>query len=117
MQTQAAILVNQNTPLVIDKLNIPPLKPGQVLVKIAYSGICHTQLLEVRGKRGHDPFLPHCLGHEGSGIVVETGPHVTKVKQDDRVILSWIKGSGNQRSRYHLQLEWKICECRRHHDI
>ncbi|HSX26397.1 MAG TPA: zinc-binding dehydrogenase [Chlamydiales bacterium] len=93
MQTQAAILVEQNR-LVIDELTLPPLKPGQVLVEIKYSGICHTQLLEVRGSRGHDPYLPHCLGHEGSGVVLEIGPKVEKVKPGDSVILSWMKGSG-----------------------
>lgn len=94
MHTRAAILVETNKPLVIDEINIPKLKPGQVLVKIKYSGVCHTQLLEVRGHRGSDPFLPHCLGHEGSGIVVDVSPDANKVKQGDHVILSWIKGSG-----------------------
>lgn len=94
MQTQAAILVEFNR-LVVDELSLPPLKPGQVLVEIKYSGICHTQLLEVKGHRGPDPFLPHCLGHEGSGIVVEVGPKVEKVKPGDHVILSWMKGSGS----------------------
>ncbi|HEY4254759.1 MAG TPA: zinc-binding dehydrogenase [Chlamydiales bacterium] len=94
MQTQAAILVEQNR-IVIDEISLPPLKPGQVLVEIKYSGVCHTQLLEVRGHRGHDAYLPHCLGHEGSGIVLEVGAKVEKVKPGDTVILSWIKGSGN----------------------
>jgi S-(hydroxymethyl)glutathione dehydrogenase/alcohol dehydrogenase len=48
----------------------------------------------VRGHRGEDRFLPHCLGHEGSGIVRDTGAGVTKVKPGDAVILSWIKGTG-----------------------
>jgi S-(hydroxymethyl)glutathione dehydrogenase / alcohol dehydrogenase len=93
MQTKAAILVEQNR-LVIDDIDLPSLKPGQVLVEIKYSGVCHTQLLEVRGHRGADPYLPHCLGHEGSGIVLEVGPKVEKVKPGDAVILSWMKGSG-----------------------
>jgi len=50
--------------------------------------------LEVRGHRGHDAYLPHCLGHEGSGVVVEVGPKVEKVKPGDTVILSWMKGAG-----------------------
>lgn len=93
MQTQAAILVDIDR-IVIDEIQLPPLKPGQALVEIKYSGICHTQLLEVRGHRGKDAYLPHCLGHEGSGVVIETGEKVEKVKQGDHVILSWIKGSG-----------------------
>jgi len=94
MRTKAAILVKTTEPLVIDEITLPPLKPGQVLVEIAYSGVCHTQILEARGKRGHDAFLPHCLGHEGSGTVLAVGEKVDKVKAGDHVILSWIKGSG-----------------------
>ena len=94
MKTEAAVLVELGQPLVLAELVIPPLKPGQVLVEVVFSGICHTQLLEIRGYRGQDRYLPHCLGHEGSGIVRQTGPSVTKVKSGDRVILSWIKGSG-----------------------
>lgn len=94
MDTRAAILVETQKPLAIERIQIPELKPGQVLVKILYSGVCHTQLLEVEGKRGEDPFLPHCLGHEGSGIVSAVGAGVKKVKEGDHVILSWIKGSG-----------------------
>lgn len=94
MHTVAAILVDTSLPLVIEELEIPPLKPGQVLVEISFSGICHTQILEARGHRGKDSFLPHCLGHEGSGIVKEISDTVTKVKVGDHVILSWIKGSG-----------------------
>lgn len=94
MKTTAAILVETGKPLVLGELEIPALKPGQVLIEIAYSGVCHTQVMEVRGDRGADPYLPHCLGHEGSGRVLEVGEGVTKVKPDDHVILSWIKGSG-----------------------
>ncbi len=94
MKTIAAILVETGKPLVLAELEIPELKPGQVLVEIVFSGVCHTQVLECRGYRGEDPYLPHCLGHEGSGIVCDAGPGVTKVKAGDLVTLSWIKGSG-----------------------
>lgn len=94
MRTLAAILVETKKPLVVDEIEVPALKRGQVLVEIHYSGVCHTQLHEVRGNRGHDPYLPHCLGHEGSGVVIEIGEGVEKVKPGDNVILSWIKGSG-----------------------
>lgn len=94
MKTTAAVLVELRKPLVLADLEIPILQPGQSLVEIACTGVCHTQLLEARGYRGEDRFLPHCLGHEGSGVVLETGPGVTKVKPGNRVILSWIKGSG-----------------------
>ncbi len=94
MKTLAAILVETKNPLVLEELEIPKLAPGQVLVEVAYSGVCHTQILECNGYRGADPFLPHCLGHEGSGTVCEIGVGVRKVKVGQRVILSWIKGSG-----------------------
>jgi len=94
MKTIAAVLEQLGRPLVLAELDVPALKPGQVLVEIALAGVCHTQLLECRGYRGQDPFLPHGLGHEGSGTVQEVGPGVTKCRPGDRVALSWIKGSG-----------------------
>lgn len=94
MRTLAAVLVETGKPLVLAELEIPALGPGQVLVEVALSGVCHTQLLECDGHRGQDPYLPHCLGHEGSGVVREVGPGVTKVASGDRAILSWMKGSG-----------------------
>lgn len=91
---QAAVIFQVGLPLKVIDLNIPELKPGQVLVKILYSGVCRSQLMEVCGKRGKNPWLPHLLGHEGSGIVVNVGDKVTKVKPGDEVILGWIKGEG-----------------------
>jgi S-(hydroxymethyl)glutathione dehydrogenase/alcohol dehydrogenase len=105
MKTPAAILVETGRPLVVDDIEVPALEAGQALVEIQYSGVCHTQLLEARGHRGHDPFLPHCLGHEGSGIVREVGDGVKKVRPGDTVILSWLRGSGanvaGSRYRWH----------------
>lgn len=94
MRTQAAILVEIGKPLELGELELPALGPGQVLVEIACSGVCHTQLLECRGERGPDPWLPHCLGHEGSGTVLELGPDAAKLRVGERVVLSWLKGSG-----------------------
>lgn len=94
MKTEAAILVETGRPLVMVELDIPSLKPGQVLVEIAYSGACGTQVMEWRGDKGEDRWVPHCLGHEGTGTVLETGSAVTSVKAGDKVVLSWIKGHG-----------------------
>lgn len=99
MKTTAAILVETGKPLWLEEIEIPSLLPGQVLVEVAYSGVCHTQILEVRGHRGEDPHLPHCLGHEGSGTVLDVGRDVGKVKTGDRVVLSWIKGAGKEVSK------------------
>jgi S-(hydroxymethyl)glutathione dehydrogenase/alcohol dehydrogenase len=94
MKTDAAILVETGRPLVMAQLEIPALRPGQVLVEIAFSGACGTQVMEWRGDKGEDKWLPHCLGHEGSGTVVDAGPGVTRVKAGQAVVLSWIKGGG-----------------------
>lgn len=91
----AAILVEQNNPLVIDEISFEDvLDVGQVLIKLDYSGICGSQLGEISGVKGYDPYLPHLLGHEGSGVVVETGPGVKTVKAGDMVVLHWKKGLG-----------------------
>jgi S-(hydroxymethyl)glutathione dehydrogenase/alcohol dehydrogenase len=94
MKTEAAILVETGKPLVLAELEIPALKPGQALIEIAYSGACGTQVMEWRGDKGEDKWLPHCLGHEGTGTVLEVGSAVAKVKPGDKVVLSWIKGDG-----------------------
>lgn len=91
---KAAILVEQNEPLVIADLDLPSLGVGQVLVKISYAGICGKQIEEINGKRGEDPYIPHLLGHEGAGIVEDVGPGVTRVKSGDHVVIHWIKGLG-----------------------
>jgi S-(hydroxymethyl)glutathione dehydrogenase / alcohol dehydrogenase len=93
-KTEAAVLYELGKPLRMMTLTIPELKPGQVLVKVSYSGVCHSQLNEVKGLKGEDKFLPHTLGHEGSGVVETIGPGVGKVKPGDKVVLTWIRGSG-----------------------
>lgn len=90
----AAVLEKCGEPLQLLDLEIPKLKRGQVLVKIAYSAICRSQLMEIGGHRGPDKWLPHLLGHEASGTVVDVGAEVTKVAPGDDVILTWIRSSG-----------------------
>ena len=91
---KAAVLRKTGQPLSIENLVVPKIQYGQVLVQIQYSGVCRSQLMEVSGKRGEDNFLPHLLGHEGVGRVLEVGSGVTKVKNGDDVIVGWIKGNG-----------------------
>lgn len=91
---RAAILEKISLPLVIRDIELPDLIVGQVLVKVLFSGVCRSQVMEMRGGRGEDAWLPHLLGHEGSGIVVAVGEGVTKVKPGDEVILGWVKGEG-----------------------
>ncbi len=92
---KAAILTKSKTKLTVADINLPSkLSFGQVLVKIKYSGICGAQINEIDAVKGKDKFLPHLLGHEGSGIVEKIGEGVTTVKTGDHVVLHWKKGSG-----------------------
>jgi S-(hydroxymethyl)glutathione dehydrogenase/alcohol dehydrogenase len=94
---QAAILEQSRQPLVVDTVTLPEeLQAGQVLVKVLYSGICGAQLNEIEAAKGPDKFLPHLLGHEGLGEVLEVGPLVRHVAPGDQVILHWMPGSGFQ---------------------
>ena len=94
---QAAILEQSRQPLIVDTVTLPAkLQAGQVLVKVLYSGICGAQLNEIEAAKGPDKFLPHLLGHEGLGEVLEVGPLVRHVAPGDQVILHWMPGSGFQ---------------------
>lgn len=95
VRMKAAILVEQRAPLVVDEVSLPQeLVCGQVLVRLEFSGICGSQLGEIAGAKGPDAYLPHLLGHEASGRVMEVGPGVRHVKAGDRVVLHWMKGPG-----------------------
>ena len=92
---KAAILVESRKPLVIADIDLPTkLEFGQVLVKVCYSGLCGAQINEIEAIKGPDKFLPHLLGHEGSGIVEKIGEGVTTVKLGDHVVLHWRKSTG-----------------------
>ena len=96
MKTPAAILVEQHRPLELAEVDVPAPGYGQVLVELKASRICGSQLGEIDGVKGPDRWLPHLLGHEGSGIVKEIGPEVTTVKPGDHVVLHWRPGAGIQ---------------------
>lgn len=96
-KTLAAILTKLQSPLVLDTIYLPSkLECGQVLVKIHYSTICGAQINEIDGAKGPDKYLPHLLGHEGSGEVVEIGPAVTRLSKGNHVVLHWRQASGIQ---------------------
>ena len=103
---KAAIMVEQNQPLVVDQVELPEtLDVGQVLVKIHYSGICGSQLGEIDGVKGEDKYLPHLLGHEGSGVVKSIGPGVRFVSPGDNVVLHWRKSQGYRICSAYLYVE------------
>ncbi len=80
MKTIAAVLVEQRKPLEIAEIEVPVLCFGQVLVHIKATRICGSQLGEIDGVKGPDRYLPHLLGHEAGGLVLEVGPEVTQVR-------------------------------------
>ena len=91
---KAAVLEELNQPLTIRDVELTPLTVGQVLVRILVSGICGSQLHEIKGFKGNGKFLPHLLGHEGCGVVEEIGPGVSTVQVGDKVVMHWRPGSG-----------------------
>jgi S-(hydroxymethyl)glutathione dehydrogenase/alcohol dehydrogenase len=91
---KAAILTELNQPLLVADVELPALGVGQVLVQMQYASICGAQLGEIAGTKGPDKYLPHLLGHEGVGTVLEIGPGVTTKAVGDRVILHWRPSEG-----------------------
>ena len=87
-------MVEQRKPLVIDEVEVPALKRGQVLVEIHATRVCGSQIGEIDGVKGPDKFLPHLLGHEAGAIVLEVGEDVTHVAPGDRVVCHWRPGAG-----------------------
>lgn len=85
MESRAAIAVKAGAPLEVGTINIEGPKAGECLVEIKATGVCHTDEFTLSGA---DPegIFPAVLGHEGAGVVVETGPGVTSLKKGDHVI-------------------------------
>lgn len=87
---QAAVVEKFGEPLVVREVPVPAPGPGQALVEIFASGVCHTDLHAADGDWPVKPTLPFTPGHEGAGIVVELGPGVTHLKIGDRVGIAWL---------------------------
>jgi len=92
---KAAVLREVNKPLVIEEVTLDEPGPGQVLVKTAATGCCHSDLHFIEGLWPMQ--LPAVLGHEASGIVERTGPDVTYVEPGDHVILLFVPFCGSCR--------------------
>lgn len=102
--TYGAILHKSKSNLIVDEINLPKaLTPGQVLVEVHASGICGAQINEIDAVKGPDKFLPHLLGHEGVGKVIDTGPFVSQVTINDMVVLHWRKGFGIEGQPYEYR--------------
>lgn len=85
MKSRAAIAVEAGKPLVIDEIDVQGPKANEVMIKLAATSVCHTDLFTLSGADPEGVF-PSILGHEGAGVVVEVGPGVTNVEVGDHVI-------------------------------
>ena len=103
MQTQAAVLWKQGEDWSVEDIELDEPKAGEVKVKLAASGLCHSDEHLVTGDMVLDPEIaalvgleqfPVIGGHEGAGEVVEVGPGVTTVKPGDHVVLGFIPSCG-----------------------
>ena len=104
----AAVLEKIDHPLKVCDVELLPIEFGQVLVRLHVSGICGSQLQEISGFKGNAKFLPHLLGHEGFGTVIETGVGVETVKVGDKVVMHWRIGTGIESEPPRYKLNGKI---------
>ena len=85
---RAAVLRGVGSPFVVEEITLEPVGPGDVRVRMAASGVCHSDLSVQNGTL---PFMfPTVLGHEGAGVVTEVGSSVTRVAVGDHVVLTWM---------------------------
>jgi len=87
MKSKAAIQIEPGGPLVVDEIDVPDPGPNQVAVRNFASGVCYSQVHQLRNPRLPRPMG---LGHEGSGVVTRVGKDVTHVKEGDHVISTWV---------------------------
>jgi len=92
VKTKAAVLWEVNTPWSVEEIDLDPPGPGEVLVKLAASGMCHSDEHLVTGDL---PFgLPIIGGHEGAGVVQEVGDGVSWLSPGDHVVFGFIPSCG-----------------------
>ena len=92
---RAAILYSFNEPFAVEDVELAPPRQGEVRVKLAASGVCHSDLSIQRGILPMPP--PRIIGHEGAGVVTEVGPGVTSLAAGDHVVLCWMNPCGHCR--------------------
>ena len=87
---KAAVVPELGAPLDIREVPVPEVGPGQVLIRVRASGVCHTDLHAAQGDWPVKPSPPFIPGHEGVGEVAALGPGVTHLKEGDRVGAPWL---------------------------
>ena len=95
MQTEGAILWNVGEEWSVEEVEIDPPKEGEVMVKLAASGLCHSDEHLVTGDLPAP--LPIMGGHEGAGVITEVGPGVSTLQEGDHVVLGFIPSCGRCR--------------------
>ncbi|MCZ1010717.1 zinc-binding dehydrogenase [Streptomyces lydicus] len=90
---RAAVLSAVNAPLRVTEINLPEPGPGQVRIRLAAAGVCHSDLSLSNGTLRQP--VPAVLGHEGAGTVTAVGPEVTTVAPGDQVVLNWAPSCGD----------------------
>jgi len=90
---KAAVLYELNKPVVVEDIEMEGPKEGEIVVKVAATGVCHSCYHAVTGLLSVP--LPAVLGDEGSGVVQEVGKGVSLVKPGDHVVLSWVPSCGH----------------------
>jgi S-(hydroxymethyl)glutathione dehydrogenase/alcohol dehydrogenase len=102
---RAAVLYQPNTPLRVEEVTIDDPQEGEVMVRIVATGICHSDLLPMKG---HVPSpMPLVPGHEGAGVVEKVGPGVTSLKVEDHVVLPVLFTCGS--CRYCVEGQTALC--------
>ncbi|MFF0659249.1 alcohol dehydrogenase AdhP [Micromonospora tulbaghiae] len=87
---RASVVTAFDRPMEITERPVPEVGPGEVLVRIEASGLCHTDIHAARGEWPVKPAPPFVPGHEGVGLVEKVGPGVTEHAAGDRVALPWL---------------------------
>jgi propanol-preferring alcohol dehydrogenase len=106
---KAAVVREFGRPLAIDEIPVPAPARGELLVKIAATGVCHTDLHAAQGDWPVRPGLPFVPGHEGAGTVAGVGEGVKGVKEGDRVGIAWLHDACG--SCEHCITGWEtLCE-------
>ncbi len=85
MKVKAAVAYEAGKPLTVEEIDLDGPQPGEVLIEMKATGICHTDAYTLSGSDPEGAF-PAVLGHEGAGVVVDVGAGVTSVKKGDHVI-------------------------------
>lgn len=92
MKIKAAVFYQPGQPFTVEELDLAPPQAGEVLVKVAATGVCHSDWHLMTGATQHaTPVVP---GHEGAGVITAVGPGVTRLKAGDHVALNWAPSCG-----------------------